>query len=184
MPEEIAPEVTPEAAPPAAPDAPKTFTQEDIDRIVQERLARAKPAKPADYDDLAAKAAKFDQAEQEKLSAEQRAQQAAEQAIRDAESARAETLRYKAAATHKVDPDNFDLLGSGSEDEVMGRAERVGALLAASTENVALKARIQELETGTPGPAPSRPIASLQPGAAPVQIETEDTSYPAHWINQ
>lgn len=31
----------------------KTFTQEEVNRIVQERLARQKPEKPADYDELA-----------------------------------------------------------------------------------------------------------------------------------
>jgi hypothetical protein len=50
---------------PPAPDAPpadappeKTFTQADVDRLIAERLKRAKPA---DYDDLKAKARQFDE---------------------------------------------------------------------------------------------------------------------------
>lgn len=41
----------------------KTFTQEQVDEIVKQRLARAKHEKPADYDDLKAKADKYDEME-------------------------------------------------------------------------------------------------------------------------
>lgn len=43
---------------------PKTFTQEQVDKIVQERLARAKQQVPDDYDTLKAKAAKLDELEE------------------------------------------------------------------------------------------------------------------------
>jgi hypothetical protein len=43
----------------------KTFTQADVDRIVQDRLAKEK-AKYADYDDLKVKAAKVDELEASK----------------------------------------------------------------------------------------------------------------------
>lgn len=43
-------------------DEGKTFTQEDVDRVVADRLAREK-SKYADYDELKAKAAKFDEKE-------------------------------------------------------------------------------------------------------------------------
>lgn len=46
----------------AAP--PKTFTQEQVDKIVQERLARAKQSVPDDYEALKAKAAKLDEIEE------------------------------------------------------------------------------------------------------------------------
>lgn len=46
-------------------DREKTFDQADVDRIVQERLAKEK-AKFADYDDLKAKAAKVDELEASK----------------------------------------------------------------------------------------------------------------------
>jgi hypothetical protein len=58
-------------APPAEPggdgqqseppsDGEKTFSQSDVNRIVEDRLRREQ-AKYADYDDLKAKAAKFDE---------------------------------------------------------------------------------------------------------------------------
>lgn len=62
----------------------KTFTQEEVDRIVQERLARAKPKKPADYDDLKAKAARLDEIEAEQATEQEKAVKAAvEEATRE-----------------------------------------------------------------------------------------------------
>ena len=58
------PKQTGTADPSGKATEPKTFTQEQVDRIVQERLARAKATPPADYEDLKAKAAKFDQLEE------------------------------------------------------------------------------------------------------------------------
>jgi hypothetical protein len=45
---------------------PKTFTQEQVNRMIQERLARAKHEDPADYAELKAKAAKYDELEDAK----------------------------------------------------------------------------------------------------------------------
>lgn len=54
------PEETDPPAPKKDPDEGKTFTQAELDRIVQDRLAKEK-AKYADYDELKAKAAKLDE---------------------------------------------------------------------------------------------------------------------------
>jgi maltoporin len=54
------PQAPPALNPPAstpAPDVDKTFTQADVDRLIADRLKRAKPA---DYDDVKAKAKQFD----------------------------------------------------------------------------------------------------------------------------
>jgi hypothetical protein len=55
------PVVDPPASDPPAEPADRTFTQADVDRIVQERVARVKttPTPPADYEDLKAAAAKL-----------------------------------------------------------------------------------------------------------------------------
>lgn len=55
-----APDPPPDPAPTPDPDPARTFTQAELDRIVQDRLARQK-AQYAGYDDLKAKADKFDQ---------------------------------------------------------------------------------------------------------------------------
>lgn len=47
--------------PSGKPTEAKTFTQEQVNRMIQERLARAKSEPPADYDELKAKAARLDE---------------------------------------------------------------------------------------------------------------------------
>jgi hypothetical protein len=129
-----------ESTPPETSD--KTFTQADLDRIVQDRLNRDR-AKFADYDDLKAKATKLDELEQanktelEKLlaraeEAEKRAAEASERAI---QSARRVALVSAATAAGAVDPDavlklvDADALTIGDDGQVTGAEEAVKALL-------------------------------------------------------
>ena len=158
----------------------KTFTQDDLDRIVSDRLAR-EAKKTAE---LTEKAKRLDELEEANKTEAQKNADALAKAQRAAEDARAESLRYKAAATHHVDPDNFDLLGNGSEEEITARAERVGSLLAASRELEQVKAELTALKEGKQTPASPRPIANLRPGATPVEVTVQDDAYPAHWTNQ
>jgi len=88
-------------------------------------------------------------------------------AQRAAEESKAEALRYRAAATHKVSEDYFDLLGTGDADAISDRARRVGELVSAKAENEQLRAEIAALREGKPAPTQSRPVADLKPGATP-----------------
>jgi len=65
-----------EATPDPEPVEPRTFSQEDLDRIVKDRLARQK-SQFGDYDDLKAKASKFDEIEEASRSELEKAQKAA-----------------------------------------------------------------------------------------------------------
>lgn len=71
MPDETTQEQTEqqEAATPAN-EGGKVFTQSEVDAIIKKRLARAE--KPSDYDELKAKAAKYDELEQANKSELQR----------------------------------------------------------------------------------------------------------------
>ncbi len=86
--------------------AEKTFTQAEMDAIIGERLGRLK-AKYADYAELQAKAAKFDEAEEASKSELQKAVEERD-ALKvrldklEAENARAAAVA-KAAAEHGVD---------------------------------------------------------------------------------
>jgi hypothetical protein len=98
-------------------------------------------------------------------SEDQRREEAVAAAQREAETARADAIRYKAAATYGVPQEHFDLLGSGTEEEVSARAEKIRTLLAA--------------QTASPPPTtttvtPSRPVEQLRPGATPSQTDNED----------
>lgn len=81
-------------------DAPsRTFTQADVDRIVQDRLARAKQALPSDYDELkqaAAKLAEIEQANMSDLEREREARAKAEE-LAAAVQAEAREIRLTAA---------------------------------------------------------------------------------------
>lgn len=93
---------------------------------------------------------------------------------RERDDAKAEGLRYKAAAKHGVDEDHFDLLGSGDEETITTRAEKIGALLKVQSENVQLRAEVEALRAGKPVPATARPVEALKPGATPENTQTED----------
>lgn len=194
-PEQPTPTATPSdpASPvPAAPAAtittePETFTQDDVDRIVRERaerLYRQKVGEGVDIEAIKKKAADFDAAQEASKTEQERAADAARQAQQDAAEARAEALRYKAAATHGIGQDHFDLLGSGDEETITARAERLGGLLKSAAsltaENEQLRAEVEALRAGKPAPLTARPVETLRPGATPANTQTqEDADYVA-----
>lgn len=75
--------------------------------------------------------------------------------------------RMELAAMHNIPPDDIDLIGSGSREEMEARAERLGALHAASGK--------------TSAPPSDRPVEGLRPGATPEPPKPADDSYPAAW---
>lgn len=93
--------------------APRTFTQDDVDRIVQDRLARARNTPPADYEELKARAAQLDEIEQQSKTDLQKAQERAAELEREnaATTARANdallraSVIAEAARRNVVDPD-------------------------------------------------------------------------------
>lgn len=98
-----APPTPPEGGNPPAPPA-NTFTQEQLDRIVEERLARERK-KYADYDDLKAKADELSKLEESKKSADQKllerieaAEKRAAAAEEATEAAKLDALKARVAA--------------------------------------------------------------------------------------
>jgi hypothetical protein len=133
----------PEGTPPTPPEAPKpiTMTQEEFDRIIADRVRRAKPA---DYDDLLKLKAEKDaaaEAEKTELEKAKDAQKAAEKAVKDKNSlanaklVRAELLS-EATTQNAADTDIVIALLAGSKDitvdddgNVLGVKEAVMQLL-------------------------------------------------------
>lgn len=97
----------------------------------------------------------------------QKAQEAL--AARDKEFADLQTgyTRLELAAMHNIPPDDIDLIGSGTREEMEARAARLGALHAANAK--------------TPPPPTNRPVEGLRPGASPEPPKPEDDAYPAAW---
>lgn len=146
----------------------RTFTQDDLDKAVRDRLNREK-AKYADYGDLKAKADQLDQLTAAQKTAEQRAADDLAKAQKAAADALAEAVRYKAAGKAGIDPesDDFALIGSGDEETVMTRAARLGALLTSERELARLKEQQSQSRSSVPETGRPRPV--LRPGATPVE---------------
>jgi hypothetical protein len=175
---EPTPEVTPEVVEPekaATAEPTETPAPEDalgdagkkaIDRMKAERDAARREASANK-----AAAKRLAELEESQKSEQQKIADRAAEAERERDEARTEGLRYKAAARHGVGEDYFDLLGSGDEETIVGRAERVGTLI---RENAEMKAELEALRAGKPAPSTGRPTPALKPGATPEDNKTED----------
>lgn len=160
----------PPTPPPAEPVTEKSFTQDDVNAM----LAKQKREQFGDYGDLKAQAARLAELEESQRTEAEKVAARAATAEKERDEARAQSLRYDAAITHGVGKDYFDLLGSGTEEEIASRAERVGGLLKVQSENEQLKAELEALRTGKPAPLNGRPVEALKPGATPTTDQTQD----------
>ena len=102
---------------PAADEFKPITSQDDLNRIIGERVKRAKPA---DYDDLKAKAAKLDEIEAANQTEAEK--QAKRLAALEAElsTTRRDSLRLKIASAHGItDADDIDLFLTGTDEETL-----------------------------------------------------------------
>lgn len=169
-------ELTPEAAP--ATEAPEATTTETTPAAEQ-----PKPTETVDFWKQKAReqeqraksnaeaARRLQEIEDAQKTEQQRLAERQTAIERERDEARAEGLRYKAAATHGIGEDYFDLLGSGDAETISARAERVGGLL---KENATLRAEVEALRSGKPAPTSGTPVAALKPGATPEHTQSED----------
>ena len=112
-----------------------------------ERLARAKPA---DYDDLKAKAARLDEIEQANKSEVQKAIDAKAKAEADAAAARAEALRLRVAAKHGISDEDADLFLTGTDEATLAKqAERLSQRVADRKK----QGNVAPREGGNPNPS-------------------------------
>lgn len=166
-PEDVAATETTEA--PATPETPAAEAPKPTETVdFWKAKAREQESRAKSNAEAAKRLAEIEDAqksEQQRLADRQAAIE------RERDEARADGLRYKAAAKHGIGEDYFDLLGSGDEDTISSRAERVGSLL---KENADLKAENEALKAGKSAPASGRPVAALKPGASPENNQTED----------
>ena len=128
--------------PPKLPEPPKplSLTQEDLDRIIAERVRRAVPA---DYEDLKGKATKYDEAQAASKSELEKAQEkvakAEAAAVAATTAANATLVRAailaEAATQNAIDPATVVALLAGSDaitvenGEVKGAKQAVTAIL-------------------------------------------------------
>lgn len=109
----------------------------------------------------------------------QRKDEAAQAATTERDEARAEATRYRIALRHGITEEDFDLLGSGTEEQIEARATKVAAKNEAAKQ-AALEAAVQPPAT----PSPRRPAEQLRPGASPSPEPVQDDSYyPSGWLS-
>ncbi|MDH2332500.1 scaffolding protein [Paenibacillus polymyxa] len=102
------PDPTPD--PPIDPTPPKTFTQDELDQVIADRIARERK-KYADYDELKTKLTEFERAKEEREKAEMTATERLEaekaEALKAAETARAERDQALTAADQRLIKSEF-----------------------------------------------------------------------------
>ncbi|MBQ3301621.1 MAG: DUF4355 domain-containing protein [Eggerthellaceae bacterium] len=148
---------------PSTPSEPtRTFTQADLDSAINERLKNERKkhaqelAKYSDYEDLKAKAGKYDELEEAKKSELEKANDTAQAAIKRAEEAEAKAAALEAKAAHealvaKVASEEdvpANLLTGADEDELRASAQALKAYIEAS------KPGVPQTNAGGATPAP------------------------------
>lgn len=151
----------------------RTFTQDDLDAHVRDRVARVH-RKYGDYAQLKADSEELQRLrDQEKTDSERQADAVAkanrekEAAEERAKRAEWDMQRYRTAARYGISGDYLDLLTGDSEEALEANAKRLGDLLDA-------KVRVERDGERRVFGAQGVPGAAGKPGAAPV----EDTGQP------
>lgn len=108
---------TPSGETPAADEFKAITSQDELNRIIGERVKRAKPA---DYDDLKAKAAKLDEIEQANQTEAEKAATRLAELEAELNTTRRDSLRLKIASAHGItDADDIDLFLTGADEETL-----------------------------------------------------------------
>lgn len=114
-----------EENPATPPQQPADFTppasQDELNRIIEQRLARER-GKFADYADLQAKAKRLDEIEEQTKSETQKEREKREAAEKRAAELEVRALRATIAATKGIDP---ELLTGTTEEEITAAAEKL-----------------------------------------------------------
>lgn len=144
------------------PDEGKTFTQADVDRIVQERLAKEK-GKYADYDELKAKAAKVDELETSKKSDLDKLTEQIEGLKRSQADTEARALRAEVATAKGLNAAQAKRLAGTTREELEADADEIIEAFPVSKESDSTK----------PSPPSRQPKPDLRGGGDPNDEPTE-----------
>lgn len=117
--------VTPAAeATPDGGDGAKTFTQEELDRIVGERIGRERQ-KYSDYDELKTAAERLRELEERDQTEAQKAAKRVEESDARAHAAEARLLRFEVAAAKGLDPKLSEFLTGTDRAEMEAKADQL-----------------------------------------------------------
>lgn len=148
----------PEAKPPTEPktqpeEKTVTLKQSELDQMIQDRALRETRTKYSDYDELKAKAEKFDAGQEEQKTELEKAQEARVAAEKERDTARAETTTTRRetailveASKQGADTDLVMAMLANSDDIVIADGKVVGVQAAVAK----LLEEKPHLKTGTP----------------------------------
>lgn len=162
---------TPEAEAQEA-DAPEESEKFDADRAMAKIRKANDEAKGlrSRVKELEAFEAKVREIEESQKTESQKIQERAEKAEREAQAARDELSRERIARRYKIDDDDLDLLGTGTEEQIEARAKRIAAKNAAIAEREAT------------APPSEKPVQKLRPGATSTDRDiSAPDAYPSSW---
>jgi hypothetical protein len=119
---------TPSGETPAADEFQPITSQDDLNKVIGERVKRA-TSKYADYKDLQAKAAEFDKLQAANQTEAEKAAARVAELEAQLNSTRAESLRLRIATEHGItDADDIDLFLTGTDEETLTKqATRLAA---------------------------------------------------------
>lgn len=104
----------------AGDDFKAITTQEDLNKIIAERVNRER-GKYADYKDLKAKAAEYDKVAEASKSDLEKANERAAQAERERDAALSKALRSGKAAEYGISAEDAELFLTGTDEETLDR---------------------------------------------------------------
>ncbi|KOS02504.1 scaffolding protein [Paenibacillus polymyxa] len=164
------PDPTPD--PPIDPTPPKTFTQEELDQVIADRIARERK-KYADYDELKTKLSDFErekeEREKEKMSVTERLEAEKTAALKAAEDARVERDKALTAANQRLIKAEFRTLAR----ELNVRPDAIDdayVLADLSTASVGDDGSINGVEDVVNALIASKPFLVEQPKKEPLTI--------------
>lgn len=134
----------------------------EVERLRKENAQRR--TKLREVEPLAEKYREIEEGQKTELQKAQERAAAAEERDRQREE---DFNRLNVAVALGIEPDNIDLIGSGSREEMEQRALRVKAM--------------QDAQKAPTAPPSARPVEGLRPGASPEPPQPADDSYPEAW---
>lgn len=128
----VAPEGgNPSGETPAADEFKPITSQDDLNKVIADRVARER-AKYADYKDVKAKAARLDEIEQANQTEAEKAAARVAELEAELNNTRRDSLRLKIASAHGItDADDIDLFLTGTDEETLTKqAKRLSERIA------------------------------------------------------
>lgn len=173
-PADMPPVVEPPAPEPDEPDlsgesnSKKTWTPEEYESELA-KVRKEAAGWRTKLREVEPKAKAYDEHQDAQKTEIERATERATQLESDLTARTNEINILRAAAKHGIPEGDWDLLGSGTPEELDARAARLAAKGFGATKEPA------------PAPPSDRPLETLRPGASPTPPPAVDNSYPADW---